>query len=229
MIIKLSLNRIASFLLLILICPSCKKLDGDNETGIMDEGVPTIRYTNNINAPIELTVNGKTDTLAYLESRSIKGDHGILVKAVARSVKYKSSSRSFGATSQPTQMIGEIVEIKLDTSFPESGVITNQINIPDGYYLLSLRKNTKEELINNVLITYYPYGTEDYEFASSTVKNNIPAIVTDPVKHNGVSTPIGFFKVVSRATFIFRSLSGADRVFRGVEIGDGDVLECEFR
>ena len=216
-------------MLLILICPSCKKMDGENDTGIMDEGVPTISYTNNINAPIELTVNGKTDTLAYLESKIIKGENGILVKAVARSIKYKSSSRSFGATSQPTQMIGEIVEINLDTSFPESGVITNQINIPDGYYLLSLKNSTKEELINNVLITYYPYATEEYEFASSTVKNNVPVIANDPVKHDGVSTPIGFFKVESPATFIFRSLSGADRVFRGVEIRDGDVVECEFR
>ena len=84
-------------------------------------------------------------------------------------------------------------------------------------------------MINSVLITYYPYGTEDYESASSTVKNNVPVIVTDPVKHDGVSAPIGFFTVVSPATFIFRSLSGADRVFRGVEIGEGDVVECEFR
>lgn len=53
--------------------------------------------------------------------------------------------------------------------------------------------------------------------------------MNDPVKHDGVSTPIGFFKVVSPATFIFKSLSGADRVFRGVEIGDGDVVEFEFR
>ena len=81
-------------MLLILICPSCKKMDGDNDTGLMDEGVPTIRYTNNISAPIELTVNGKTDTLAYLESKIIKGENGILVKAVARSIEYKSSSRS---------------------------------------------------------------------------------------------------------------------------------------
>ena len=229
MIIKLSLNRIASFLLLILICPSCKKMDGDNDTGIMDEGVPTIRYTNNINAPIELTVNGKTDTLAYLESKIIKGENGILIKAVARSIKYKSSSRSFGDSTHPSQMIGEIVEINLVTSFPESGVITNQINIPEGYYLLSLKNSTKEELINNVLITYYPYATEEYEFASSTVKNNLPVILKDPVKHDGVSTPIGFFKVVSSATFIFRSLFEADRVFKGAENGDGDIVECEFR
>ena len=202
MIIKLSLNRIALFLLLILICPSCKKMDGDNDTGIMDEGVPTIRYTNNINAPIELTVNGKTDTLAYLESKIIKGENGILVKAVARSIKYKSSSRSFGAALSATQMIGERVEINLDTSFPESGVITNQINIPDGYYLLSLKNSTKGKLISNVLINYYPYGTEDYEFASSTVKNNVPVILKDPVKHDGVSTPIGLFRVVSTATLI---------------------------
>ena len=202
MIIKLSLNRIASFLLLILICPSCKKMDGENDTGIMDEGVPTIRYTNNINAPMELTVNGKTDTLAYLECKSMTGEPGILVKAVVRSIKYKSSSRSFGNRPHPTEMIGEIVEINLTTSFPESGSITNQINIPDGYYLLSLKNSTKEELINNVLITYYPYRTEEYEFASSTVKNNVPVILKDPVKHDGVSTPIGLFRVVSTATLI---------------------------
>ena len=229
MMIKLTLNRIALFLLLIVICPSCKKMDGDNETGLIDDGVPTIKYTNNINAPIELTVNGKTDTLVYLESKVIKGEHGILIKAVARSIKYKSSSRSFGDSTHPPEMIGEVIEINLDTSFPASGVITNQINIPDGYYLLSLKNSTKEELINNVLITYYPYGTEDYEFASSTVKNNVSVIANDHVKHDGVSTPIGFFKVVSRATFIFRSVSGVDRVFRGMEIGDGDVVECEFR
>ena len=77
------------------------------------------------------------------------------------------------------------------------------------------------------MFSYSLYGNEDYEFASSTVKNNVPVILKDPVKHDGVSTPIGFFKVVSRATFIFRSISGADRVFRGMEIGD--VVECEFR
>ena len=229
MIIKLTLEKISVFLLLILICSSCKKMDGDNSTGLINEGVPTIRYTNNINAPMELTVNGKTDTLAYLESKSIKGVSGKLVQATARSIRYKSSSRSFGDASQTIQMIGEIVQVKLDTSFPESGVLTNQINIPDGYYLLSIKNTTKEELINNVLITYYPYGTEDYEFASSTVKNNMSVIVKDPVKHDGVSTPIGFFKVASPATFIFRSLTGVDRVFRGVEIGDGDLVECEFR
>ena len=135
-----------------------------------------------------------------------------MVHPTARSIKYKSSSRTFGATSQPMEMIGESFEIKHDTSFPAAGVITNQINIPDGYYLLSVKNSTKEELINKVLITYYPYGTEDYEFVSSTVKNNRPVIVTDPIKHDGVSTPIGFFKVVSPAAFIFRSLLGADRI-----------------
>ena len=57
----------------------------------------------------------------------------------------------------------------------------------------------------------------------------MPVILKDPVKHDGVSTPIGFLKVVSHATFIFRSLSGADRVYRSVAIGDGDGVECEFR
>lgn len=57
----------------------------------------------------------------------------------------------------------------------------------------------------------------------------MPVIVKDPMKHKGVSTPIGFFKVVSPATFIFRSLSGADRVVRGIKIGDGGMVECKFR
>lgn len=60
---------------------------------------------------MELTVNGRKDTLAYHESKSIKGECGILVQATARSIWYKSSSQFFGVTSQSIQTVINILVV----------------------------------------------------------------------------------------------------------------------
>ena len=89
MIVKLALERILLFFILIIIWSSRKKKEIDIASRLINKGFPTITYINTITASMKFIINGRTDRQAYHKYKSIKGEYGILVQATARSKKYK--------------------------------------------------------------------------------------------------------------------------------------------
>lgn len=189
------------FVVFLFILPilSCEKV-GNEVVYQKKDGPPTIEWMNAIHAPMEVTINGKVDTMAYDERFILRGEPGTRVVASARPLVYKSYLTDSNNLPSSLKRVGETFTLDLSCTIPKIGTESIYIHTPPTYYLLYIYNNSNR-LIDKVTIDYNTRNARSFTFMQRTRYPDTTRIVSNPIPNfQLLLAPIGFFRTEDSST-----------------------------
>lgn len=124
-----------------------------------------ISYKNNSFTPVNISVNGNTQTIAPGASYTYKGGAGTLATGTAST----TGSSSLGISS-PDGTIGLPISWSLSNTFPASDTLRVPLDVGSSYFFLRMVNNGAKNVINYYVNVNFP-STEEF-FQDVTVPND---------------------------------------------------------